>query len=92
MMYYVFAIVLPVLILGALYYKRKPSLKVFSEYIDFVYRALPFMAVYALVLYYLETENLVDSGYAFLTIITFLIPISIIVLVLKLNYWFRRRR
>jgi branched-subunit amino acid transport protein AzlD len=91
-MFYAFAILFPLLILAALYYKRKPRLKVFSEYVDFAYRALPLGFVYALILYYLETEDLVDSGYAFLSLITFLIPLAIIVLALKSYYWFRQRR
>lgn len=91
-MFYVYAIVIPVLALVALYYMRRPRLKVFSEYIDFIYRALPFLIAYALVLYCLETNDLVNSGYAFLAFITFLAPLTVIILALKLYNWFRLRR
>lgn len=91
-MFYVYTIVLPVSILLVLYNTRKPRLITFIEYIDFIYRVLPFLVVYALILYYLENENLVNSGYAFLSLITFLIPLTMIVLSIKLFNWLRRRR
>jgi hypothetical protein len=91
-MFYIFAIVIPIVILVILYYIRKPKLYKLSNYIDFIFSVLPFLAVYTLLLYYLETENIINSGYAFLALITFLIPIAIIISILKLYYWLRKRR
>lgn len=91
-MFYIYAIVSPVLVLVVLYYMRKPRLKTFIENVDFLYRGLPFLVVYALILYYLETENLINSGYAFLSIITFLVPLTIILFAIKSYHWCRQRR
>ncbi len=86
-MYYLYAIVVPLLILAFYYIGTKTKPANFSEWIDLLLTSLPSIWGYVFFLYYLERENKLHTGWADLGIATFLIPITIIVVLLKLFYW-----
>lgn len=82
-----YLIVLPIfiLIVNNLVSKEKP--KTFVSYLDILLRSLPHLYGYMLLLYYLGMENIADTGWAPITMITVLVPISIIALLLKFFFW-----
>lgn len=88
-MFYVYTIVIPILILLVNYFVTKNKPKKVVEYIGLLLRTIPIVFGYAFFLYFLEREKHINTSWAFYTVIFFLIPITIIALVMKLYYWIR---
>jgi hypothetical protein len=91
-MFYVYVLFIPVLILAIDYGIAKPKPRKVSEYISLLLKAMPHEFGYAFLLYYLDNEKNIDTGWSFLTLIMFFIPITVIVLLLKLFYWLKASR
>jgi hypothetical protein len=89
-MFYVYTALVPFLILVANYLATLKC-KHKTQYTDVLLRTLLWTFGYTFFLYYLDAESLLDAGWAFITLITFLIPISVIIILLKLFYVFRRK-
>ena len=95
-MFYVYTILIPVLIVAGSYLataKYKPK----YWYVDVLLKALFWTYFYTFFLYYLDSENKIDSGWAFVTLITFLMPVSAIIFILKLysifkQNWLKRKK
>lgn len=90
-MYYVYTYLIPVLILGISYYSTNPKPQKASEYVNLLLKALPYELGYMFFVYYIDREQHVDTGWSFLSLITILIPITVIVLLLKLVYWIKSK-
>lgn len=90
-MYYIYVIAIPLMIIGLNYLimRRKP--KSISGYIDLLLRSIPHEFGYVFFLYYLDMEHNVDTGWSVITLFTFLIPISVLVIAFKLFYYIKRR-
>jgi hypothetical protein len=91
-MFYIYTIFVPALILLIGYYLSNPKRKGKSGYIDLIIKRLPYFFLYSFLLYFLEMESYINSGWAFYTILFFLIPVTLIVLLLKMYYWNMKRR
>lgn len=50
------------------------------------------LVTYMLLIYTLESESYIDSGYAFLTLFMGLFPYTLLVLILNLIAWYKRRK
>ncbi len=87
-----FSIVIPLLILciGYLIASQKP--KSFKEIVDFSARLLPYLFCYALLLYFVNMEGYLDTGWAFFSVIFFLLPTGGIVLLLEFIYWIKSKK
>lgn len=91
-MFYLYVLFIPVLILVVDYGLSSPKPRVISEYINLLLKAMPHEFGYAFLLYYLDNEKNIDTGWSFLTLIMLFIPITAILLLLKLFYWFKASR
>ena len=92
MMPFVYTILIPVLIIAINYLVTKNRPQRASDYINILVRSLPHQYGYMFFLYYLGNEKIADTGWAPITLITFLIPISIILILLKIFYWVKNRK
>jgi hypothetical protein len=50
------------------------------------------LITYMLLIYTLENESYINSGYAFLTLFMGLFPYTLLILILNLIAWYKRRR
>lgn len=92
MMPFIYTILIPVLIIAINYWVTKNRPLKASDYINILVRSLPHQYGYMFFLYYLGNEKIADTGWAPITLITFLIPISIILILLKIFYWMKNRK
>lgn len=83
-MFYVYTILVPMLILVINYLITKPRKA--SGYVNLLLKTIAQELGYAFFIYYLDKEQHIDTGWTFYTLIFFLIPITAIVLLLKLLY------
>jgi len=90
-MHLIYSILTPLLILGLNYLVMAKPLS-FERFIHLLFRSLPHLFGYILLLYYLSVEYGVDVTWAPITLITFLTPIAILVIILKLFFWVRNRK
>lgn len=91
-MFYVFSILIPVLILGIGYLIAPKKPRSFKEIVGFLATLLPYLFCYALLLYFVNMEGYIDTGWAFFSVIFFLLPVGGVVLLLKLIYWIRAKK
>ena len=91
MMFYIYTILIPALILVLNYCITVPKPQKLSEYVNLLLKTLPHLLGYVFFLYYIEREQNVHTGGADLGLFIFLIPITAIVLLLKLFYWIKNR-
>ena len=86
-MFYFYTIFIPISIILLCYFLGgKPNKK--SDVVNYLFKTL---ITYALLLYYLEMENFIDSGWAFYSIIFFVIPFGILIAPFKLYYLLKRK-
>lgn len=85
-MFYVYTIVIPVLILLLGYYLTKPHPTKLSDFVNLIFKMIPHFFGYSLLLYFLEMEEYIDTSWTFYTMLFFLIPISVIIVILKIFY------
>lgn len=90
MMFYIYALVIPLLILLANYYVASSKPKKVSEYVNLFLRTLPHELGYMFFLYYVEREQNIHTGGADLALFIFLIPITAILLLLYIFYLIKR--
>lgn len=84
-MFYIYTILVPIIIGLIFYYIVKPNKT--KKYLNFFITLIVILFVYALLMYFLEMEKIVTSGWVFYSLIFFLIPSFIIVLILKLIFF-----
>ena len=89
-MFYFYTILIPILIIVASFYlEDKPSRK--QDVVNFLFNLVKTFFTYSLLLYYLESELIINTSWTFYTIFFFLIPFSILVIPFKLYYFFKNR-
>jgi len=91
-MFYLYTIVLPIFILIANYFLLKIKPKRADEYVDLIFKTIPHVFGYSFLLYFLESEKHINTSWTFYSIHFFLIPITLIVLLLKIFYGVKNRR
>jgi hypothetical protein len=91
-MFYIYTLLLPAFILGISYFLTNPKPKKIREYLNLSFKTLPSLFGYGFFLYFLEMENLGDTGWAFYSVMFFLVPTSVIILFLKLFYWIKDKK
>ena len=89
-MSYLYIIFLPLLILVMGYALKVPKPKSSYDYIRLTSKTLPYLFCYSFLLYYMEMENVIETSWAFYTLLFFLIPIAIIILLLNFYFWLRK--
>jgi len=82
-MFYIYSIVIPVIIFVLGFYINKIKLHNFVDYVNVLLKTVPYLFTYALLLYFLENENYLSSGWAFYSILFFLIPATLIMIFIK---------
>jgi len=91
-MLYFYALMLPIIILVIAYYKSTPTPKDFYGYLTLLFKSFPSLFAYGFFLYFLDMEKYIDTGWSFYSLMFFLVPIAIIVLFLKVFYWFKWKK
>lgn len=89
-MFYVYTILIPILILlinSSITKHRKAC-----EYVNLLLKTIPNIFGYAFFLYFLENEHYISSDWTFYTVLFFLIPITAIVLLLKLSCFIKNAK
>ncbi len=92
MMLYVYVIFIPSLIIVASYKLSRVKPKKFSEHMKFIAGKLQYLFLYCFLVYFLEMENVITTGWVFYTLIFFLFPAAAIILSLRIVYWLREKR
>ncbi len=85
MQFYFFSAIIPLVIISTYLWVNRP-LK-FENIVRALVKSLLPLCAYPFIIYYLETENFIDSSWAFYTISFFLAPYILLVLLLKLYKW-----
>lgn len=88
----IYSILIPVLILVVGYFVNKPKPKRVTEFVNFLFKMLYHLWGYSFFLYYIDTEKFVDAGWANLNLFIYLVPISIIIILLKMFFWIKNRK
>ena len=83
-MFYVYTLLIPLSITIILWIVVKAKRK-----IDFVLLLLGILFTYAGVIYFLEMKDLITVGWVSYSLLFFLIPLSVISLIIKLYYFFK---
>lgn len=91
MMFYVYTLVIPILIMLLGIWLKGVKFKEILNLVNILFQMIPNLFGYAFLIYFLERENYIDSSWAFYTLIFFLIPVSFIILVLKIFFSIRRK-
>jgi heme/copper-type cytochrome/quinol oxidase subunit 4 len=90
-MFYFYTILLPLVILLLNYFvEGKPNTK--RKIISYFFKSFLFLIIYTLLIYFLEMENYIDSGWAFYTLLFFLIPFAIIIIPIRLYYYIKKEK
>jgi hypothetical protein len=90
-LFYVYVLIIPVLILVVGYFIKTSKPIRFYEYLKLFVIMLPFEYIYAGIVYHLDVHNVLGANWASFTILFFLVPISIIAILLFLFLWLRRK-
>ncbi len=85
-MFYIYTILIPLIVGLILYFVYKPNKT--KKYLNFFIYLIIILFVYAFLMYFLEMEKIVTAGWVFYSLIFFLVPSFIIVLILKLIFFF----
>ena len=89
-MFYVYTVLIPILILLLGSYIANPRPKKIPDFVNLIFKMIPHFFGYTFFLYFLEMEGYIDTGWTFYTVLFYMIPISIIVIVLKIFYFFKK--
>jgi len=88
-MFYIYSILLPFLILFLLYFiDGKPRIR--RKIINYLFKSFIALIVYTLLLYFLEMENYIDSGWAVYSLVFFLVLSGVLIIPFKLYYLFKK--
>ena len=90
-MFYVYSLAIPLAILFVGYFSEGQKPKQFEGYIKLIAKTLPYQFLYAFCIYYLEMEHYVTVGWVFPTLIFFLLPIAIVIMIIKLIFFLKKR-
>jgi len=88
-MFYIIVIVIPLVIVLLSYIFTKRSDRFKWHLIRSVVKSLPYQYGYLFLLYFLEMEDYIESNWQFYSLAFFLIPISIILLIV--HFLFNRK-
>lgn len=92
MMLYVYVLLVPVLLLIGAYALNKVKPKNFADYVKLITKVLPYLFLYGFLLYFLEMEKFITTGWVFYSLMFFLIPIAIVILCLRIFYWYKEMK
>ena len=91
MMFYIYTILIPILIFVAGFYlEGKPNKK--RDVVSFLFKIFKTFFTYALLLYFLEMENYINSGWSFYSMLFFLIPFGIIIIPFKCYFLLKKEK
>jgi len=88
-MFYLYTVIIPIIIAIVLFFVTKPNKN--RKYLHYTLILLGILFIYAFIMYFLEMEKIVTSGWVFYSLIFFLIPSLAIVLLLKLVMFLLKR-
>ena len=83
-MFYVYTLLIPFLIAALLWVVFKPK-----KIIDFALLLLGILFVYAGIIYFLEMKRLITVGWVSYSLLFFLIPFSVVSIIIKLYSFFK---
>jgi hypothetical protein len=90
MIYYLYTFIIPLLIIVAGFFLEGKPTKT-RELINFLFNVFKYYIFYALLLYYLGGEHFVNVGLSFITVLIFTIPLGIVIIPLKVYYFFKKK-
>jgi hypothetical protein len=90
MSFYFFTIVIPLAMVLFFILRDRDKYRFMRLLLHSVVKSLPYQYFYLLLLYFLETEDYIESGWVFYSFGFFLIPISVIALVV--NFFVKKRQ
>jgi len=91
-MLYVYTIFIPLGIIFLVKQLSKSFISSFRGIVSLLFKSLPYLYGYGFLLYYLESEKKIATGWKAYSFFFFLIPISLIILFLKSYFHFTKRR
>ena len=88
----VYTLLIPFLIVLINYWVTKDKPKKVSDYVNILAKSLPDQYGYLFFLYYLSRERNLDVGWAPITITTFLLTLTVIIISFKIFYFIKKRQ
>lgn len=90
-MFYIFTIAIPIIILIVSYYIFSQP-KFFSEILSWLLKTCPIMLMYALILYVLEYNSILNTNWTFYTILFFSVVIYPIIAITRLILYLKNKK
>lgn len=90
MMFYIYSGVIPIFIITAFLFFNKPLN--FKNIIKGITKTIHPLITYILLVYFLGREDYIDDGWSFVSLTMFFIPYLVIVLIINLIVWNKRRK
>ena len=91
MMFYFYTILIPILIIiTGFYLEGKPNKK--GDVVSFLFKMFKIFFTYALLLYYLEMENIINAAWSSYTIMFFLIPFGSLIIPVKCYFFLKKHK
>lgn len=89
-MFYLYTIIIPLVIVGVLYFFNTSKLRGFEDYINLLFTALKYYFTYALLLeHFFIHKHVKEVGWVLYTLAYFLYNIGIPIIILKLYFWIK---
>jgi hypothetical protein len=86
MSFYIYSILVPLIIFMVFVFIQRSRDGSNYLFLRGFLRALPYLFFYLFLLYYLEREGFIDSGWAFYALIFFLLPMALIAIIFHLIF------
>jgi hypothetical protein len=90
-MLYVYTVFIPLLIVLVIQRSSRHSYRSITGVVGILFKALPYLYGYGFLLYYLEIEEFISAGWNTYSFFFFLIPGTLIILLLKAYFHFREK-
>jgi len=89
-MFYIYTIVIPLLLLIVGFLVTNTKSRKSKSLVNIIFKMIPHLFGYAFFVYFLEMEEYINAPWAFYTIIFYLIPLSIITIIFKIYFFYRK--
>lgn len=90
-MFYVTSLLIPIAIILLVFFQTKP-IKPFSAFVRFYTYSFLAMLLYTVIIYYLQTNLIIDTGWTTYSLIVFMIPAFVLLIVFQLIVYTRKKK
>lgn len=89
-MYYTIALLIPLVIIAVIYFFRRP-INSFKSFVKLYSYSFLSILIYAGIIYFLEKNLILETGWGTYTLVLFLIPALLILIIFQLIIYFKKK-